>query len=228
MPTDQIERRQMLAEGLEVRQADNGAPLITGYAVVFGAWSRTLYDLTGKPFIERFDAGAFDGWLRSNPELVALWNHNADYPLARRSRGTLRIAKDATGLRFELDPPANTWGQDALVAIQRGDVHGMSFLFEQSRDAWGRPGADGLAQRTVLESVLHEISPVTFPAYPATAVQVRASVPDFPNPDRQEGATHTATDDRAVAEHNQLDHRQWAALQEVRRRRLALYRRLGA
>lgn len=212
-----MERREMAAEGLEVRQADGGAPVITGYAVVFNAWSRTLHDYGGRGFVERFDPDAFDGWLRSGPELVALWNHNADMPLARLSRGTLRIAKDGHGLRFEIDPPANSWGQDALIAIRRGDVGGMSFLFEASRDMWGKPGADGVAQRTVLESVLHEVSPVTFPAYPSTEVKVRAvSVPDFD------------ADDRAVAEIEHLDDRQWAALLEVRHRRLDLYRRLGA
>lgn len=222
MESERMERREMAAEGLEVRQADGGAPVISGYAVVFNAWSRTLHDWGGTAFVERFDAGAFDGWLRSEPELVALWNHNADMPLARLSRGTLRIAKDGHGLRFEIDAPANSWGQDALIAIRRGDVGGMSFLFEASRDAWGKPGADGLAQRTVLESVLHEISPVTFPAYPATTVKVRSvRVPDFT-------ADNTETDDRAVAAIEQLDDQQWQSLLEVRKRRLNLYRRLGA
>lgn len=218
METETLERREMAAEGLEVRQAESGAPLITGYAVVFNAWSRTLHDYGGRGFVERFDPGAFDGWLRSDPELVALWNHNADMPLARLSRGTLRIAKDSTGLRFEIDPPDNSWGSDALIAIRRGDVGGVSFLFEASRDAWSKPSApDGVAERTVLESVLHEISPVTFPAYPSTTVKVRSvQVPDFED----------ESDSRA-ADESQLDDRQWQSLLEVRRRRLNLYRRLS-
>lgn len=216
MENEKLERREMPAQDLEVRQVDGAPPMITGYAVVFGAWSRTLHDWGGQPFVERFDASAFDGWLRSGPELVALWNHNADIPLARLSRGTLRIAKDSTGLRFEIDPPDNSWGNDALIAIRRGDVGGVSFLFEASRDAWGRPTSpDGVAERTVLESILHEISPVTFPAYPSTTVTVRSvRVPDFADTDGQEAAD------------NQLSDRQWAALLEVRRRRLNLYRRL--
>lgn len=213
MKSERMEQREIPAQGLEIRQVEGGAPVITGYAVVFNVWSRTLYDWNGQPFVERFAPGVFDNWLQNNPELIALWNHNADMPLARMSRGTLRIAIDAIGLRFEIDPPANSWGQDALIAIRRGDVNGMSFLFEANADAWEKPGADGVARRTVLKSMLYEISPVTFPAYLATTVQVRAVVPDFER-----------TDDQAVAEINLTD-QQWQSLLEVRRQRLDLYKR---
>lgn len=213
----ELERREMPAQGLEVRAAANGAPLITGYAVVFNAWSRPLYDYAGRQFVERFDPGAFDGWLSNAPELVALWNHNADMPLARLSRGTLRIERDSVGLYFEMQPPDNSWGADALVAIRRGDVAGMSFLFEAARDAWSPPQTpDGLAMRTVLESVLHEISPVTFPAYPATNVRVRSvRVPDFID----------ESDSRAAAEIDRQNREQWRLRLEARRQRLALYGR---
>lgn len=210
METERLERREFIAERLEVRRQSDQPPIISGYAVVFDANSRILHDWSGQPFVERFDAGAFDAWLRTDPELVALWNHNADLPLARRSRGTLQIAKDEHGLRFEMTPPESSWGADAIVAIQRGDVLGMSFLFEAVRDAWNPPSADGVAQRTVLESVLYEISPVTFPAYPATQVTVRSvSVPKF-----------FESDSRAADE---IERRKQHLA--VRRRRLDLYRR---
>lgn len=209
MEIERLERREFVAERLEVRRQPDQPPIISGYAVVFDAPSRILHDWSGQPFVERFDAGAFDAWLRTDPELVALWNHNADMPLARRSRGTLQIAIDAYGLRFEMTTPENSWGTDAIVAIQRGDVVGMSFLFEAVRDAWVPPNADGVAQRTVLESVLYEISPVTFPAYPTTQVTVRTvRVPKF------------GSDSRAADE---IERRRQHL--EVRRRRLDLYRR---
>lgn len=209
METERLERREFVADRLEVRRQTDKPPVISGYVVVFDAASRILHDWSGQPFIERFAAGAFDAWLRTDPELVALWNHNADLPLARRSRGTLQIAKDEHGLRFEMTPPESSWGADAIVAIQRGDVLGMSFLFEAVRDAWNPPSADGVAQRTVLESVLYEISPVTFPAYPATQVTVRAvRVPNF------------GSDSRAADE---IERRKQHLA--VRRRRLDLYRR---
>ena len=210
METERLERREFVAERLEVRRQTDRPPVISGYAVVFNADSRVLHDWSGQPFVERFDAGAFDAWLRTDPELVALWNHNADLPLARRSRGTLQITKDEHGLRFEMQPPETSWGTDAIIAIQRGDVIGMSFLFEALRDTWTPPNADGVARRTILESVLYEISPVTFPAYPTTRVTVRSvRVPNF------------GSDSRAAAE---IERRRRHL--EVRRKKLDLYRRL--
>jgi HK97 family phage prohead protease len=212
MENERIERRQLPAATLQVRQAEGVAPTITGYAVVYNTWSYTLHDWSGTPFKERFAPTAFNAWLTDQSDLVALWNHNTDMPIARRSRGTLRINNDATGLHFEIDPPQNSWGDDALVAIQRGDIGGVSFLFEATQDAWEKPGADGIAHRTVLNATLYEISPVTFPAYPATTIAVRAIVPTFKT-DAQAGA-------------DILTPPQWQSLLEVRRRRLNLYRRL--
>jgi phage head maturation protease len=60
----------------------------------------------------------------------------------------------------------------------------MSFAFAAKRDGtgdvWEKPGHDGIAQRTVTDADLWEISPVSEPAYPATTVGVRSiDVPDF-------------------------------------------------
>jgi phage head maturation protease len=97
------------------------------------------------------------------------------------------VQKDARGLRFELMAPATSWGRDAVESIRRGDVSGVSFAFsvrKEGGDTWARGGGDGVAERTLLDADLYEVSPVTFPAYPATSVGVRAvSVPDFEESD---------------------------------------------
>lgn len=199
------ENRTLEIEGLEIRQADhNQAPSIAGYAVVFDAWSEPLADGRGRPFRERFAAGAFDRWLATNPDIRALWNHNSDFPLGRTRNGTLRVAKDGHGIRFEIDPPGTSWGADALASIQRGDVSGVSFEFATKRDGtsdhWERPGGDGIAFRTVLDADLREISPVVFPAYPATQVAVRAvEVPEFGEPE-SDGRAAGEIDDSANAD----------------------------
>jgi uncharacterized protein len=122
--------------------------------------------------------------LSTGPDIRALWNHNPDFPLGRVRNGTLTVRKDGGGVRFDLLPPDTSWGRDAVESIRRGDVSGMSFAFSVRRDGandtWEKPGPDGVALRTVLDADLHEVSPVTFPAYPATSVAVRSvSVPDF-------------------------------------------------
>jgi HK97 family phage prohead protease len=168
---------------LEVRALADGTPVVSGYAVVFNQWSVPMTDGRGRKFKERVAPSAFDRALANNTDIRALWNHNMDYPLGRTANGTLQLRKDAQGLRFELRPDPDTfWGASAVAAIRRGDVSGMSFTFlvaEKQGDTWAKPESDGLAQRTLLDTDLLEVSPVTFPAYPQTSAQVRAVVPDF-------------------------------------------------
>jgi HK97 family phage prohead protease len=199
------EERTFQADELEIREGIDGAPpVVAGYAVVFDSWSETMVDGRGRPFRERVAPTAFDRALGANPDVRALWNHNADFPLGRTRNGTLRVQKDARGLRFELMAPATTWGRDAVESIRRGDVSGVSFAFSVKRengDTWEKPGADGVAQRTLLDADLYEVSPVTFPAYPATSVGVRAvSVPDFEESDsRAAGEIEADARGRAAA-----------------------------
>ena len=170
-------------DGLEVRTLLDGAPLIVGYAVVFNSMSEVMVDARGRKFRERIAPGTFDRVLAGAPDVRALWNHNADLPLGRTRNNTLRVTQDGQGLRIELHPPETTWGTDAVTSIRRGDVSGMSFAFAvngQAGDVWEKPGVDGVAMRTIVDADLYEVSPVAFPAYPATQVMVRSvSVPDF-------------------------------------------------
>lgn len=177
-----MENRTFDLQNIEIRVLEDGKPLIAGYAVVFDSWSEVMVDGRGRPFRERIAPTAFDRALAANPDVRALWNHNTDYPLGRTRNGTLMLTKDGAGLRIELTPPSTTWGLDAVESIRRGDVSGMSFAFSAKReggDTWAK-GTDGVGERTLLDAELWEVSPVTFPAYPATSVGVRSvSVPDF-------------------------------------------------
>jgi HK97 family phage prohead protease len=140
--------------------------------------------------------------LAGAPDVRALWNHNADLPLGRTRNNTLRIVKDNQGLRIELKPPPTTWGTDASTSIRRGDVSGMSFAFAvngQAGDVWEKGGADGVALRTIVDADLYEVSPVTFPAYPATQVMVRSvAVPDFESDSQVADEINERDADRAV------------------------------
>jgi uncharacterized protein len=213
------ETRTFEIEGLELRAGDGQQPTISGYAVVFDSLSEVMVDGRGRQFRERFAPTAFDRALGSGPDVRALWNHNPDYPLGRVRNGTLRVAKDGRGVRFDLVPPATSWGQDAVESIRRGDVSGVSFGFSVRRDGtadtWEKPGVDGVALRTVLDADLYEVSPVTFPAYPATSVAVRSvDVPDFDD----------ESDSRAAGEIDERQQRDRAVL-ELERERLEIVRR---
>lgn len=177
------------AEEMEVREVPGEQPTISGYAAIFNSFSQDL----GK-FRERIAPGAFSDATMEGSDVRALWNHDTSYPLGRTKNGTLRLAEDSRGLRVEIDPPQTSWGKDAVEAIKRGDVDGMSFAFQVKEDNWSKD-IDGSKVRTLLRVNLIEVSPVTFPAYLDTSVGVRCvadgDMPNVPD-DRLEPESNTA------------------------------------
>ena len=170
-----VERRTVTVPELRVVESGEGEearPRIVGYGAVFDQWSE---DLGG--FRERIRAGAFRKTL-GEADVRALFNHDPNYVLGRTKAGTLALAEDEAGLRFEAEPPDTQWARDLLVSIRRGDVAEMSFGFEVMRDKWRRREGEPL-ERELIEVRLWDVGPVTFPAYPQTSAQVRARVSEL-------------------------------------------------
>jgi HK97 family phage prohead protease len=138
---------------------------IRGYAAVFNSDSKNLGF-----FIERLAPGAFDDVLQD--DVVALFNHNPDYPLARNG-STLKIGVDSTGLWYEFEAPDTTIGNDLLSNVRAGIIKQSSFAFTVKDEKWDeRKGQPSL--RTILKvQTLYDVSPVTYPAYPDTSVASR-------------------------------------------------------
>ena len=161
-----IETRVFTNE-FEVREDGEGMTL-TGYAARFNEPSEPL------PFIERIKPGAFKRSINSRNDIKLLWNHNTDMVLGSTRAGTLTLKEDEVGLRVVASLPDTSYGRDAKVSIQRGDVTGFSFGFTvpAGGDSWS---ADG-SERTLKSVRLMEVSTgVAFPAYPSTngTAQVR-------------------------------------------------------
>jgi len=138
---------------------------LTGYAATFGVETRIA------DFSETIKPGAFSASLASNADVLALADHDASKVLARTKSGTLRLAEDTRGLKFELDIPDTSAGRDILALAQRGDLGGCSFGFTvpEGGDHWSGD------RRELRNVVLHEISIVSaHPAYPQTSVQARS------------------------------------------------------
>ena len=152
--------------GFELRAAGGDDKTVAGYAAVFNAPSLLLYG----EFKEVIERGAFAKSM--SRDIRAFWNHNSDIVIGRTTAGTLRLAEDAYGLRCEIDMPAERRAE--LENIRRGDVNQMSFSFEVNPggESWERD-ADGVLVRTLHQVTLHEVSPVTFPAYPQTSISMR-------------------------------------------------------
>lgn len=167
------EKRELAESSIELRDAEGEKRTISGYAV---KWNMRSHPLGGfSRFVEQFKPGAFAESLRSD-DIRALWSHDTSKVLGRTKNGTLRLSEDDIGLRFELDLPNNTQGNDAYESIKRGDVDGVSFGFRAVDEEW-----DDADPKNVLRSIhkagLFEISPVGFPAYPDSQVAARSNDP---------------------------------------------------
>jgi uncharacterized protein len=159
--SDNLERRAALDVSLAGR-------LIRGYAIVFNELSE---DLGG--FREVITPEAVDRTLADAVDVRALVDHDVSKVLGRTTAGTLRLAKDAHGLRVEIDPPDTTVGRDVVALVQRGDVTGMSFSFQVVKPDGERfEKRDGQAVRIISDMLMKDVSIVTFPAYTATDAQV--------------------------------------------------------
>ena len=163
----ELERRLIAeAPGLEVKEDQNGRTVIRGYAAVFNSDSQ---DLGG--FVERIEPGAFDEVMKKNPDVFGKYNH--ERVIGRTSSGTMRLAVDERGLRYEIDPPRSA--ADVVELISRGDVRGSSFAFRSSgkNESWAKDPVSGVMRRTIRSfDFLGDAGPVDSPAYLATETYV--------------------------------------------------------
>ncbi|MGF9830941.1 HK97 family phage prohead protease [Bacillus anthracis] len=165
---------------IEVREVneDEGKRTISG-SIKYNNESAEMRDWWGDSFVEEIAEGAFDESLKVR-DVVGLWSHDTSQVLGNTKSKTLRIENDKKELRFELDIPNTTVGNDAWELIKRGDVDGVSFGMKVTKDKWSSEERENgkLYKRSILNAELYEISPVAFPAYPTNEVSVR-SLDDF-------------------------------------------------
>ncbi len=160
-PSPEIEQR-----ALADLRAD-GTKII-GYAVVFNTPSA---DLGG--FVEVFEPSSVDRTLSEQLDVRALVNHDPSQVLGRTTAGTLKLVKDAHGLRVEIDPPDTSVGRDIRTSVGRGDMTGMSLSFYVVPPKGERfERRAGQFTRIISDAVILETSIVTFPAYAATNAEV--------------------------------------------------------
>ncbi|MCC2429875.1 HK97 family phage prohead protease [Bacillus paranthracis] len=170
---DKTETREIVTQKIEIREDENGNRTLIGYAV---KWEKkSLVMGYYRKFREQFKNGAFTETLRNDDQRF-LWSHDTSKVLGRTKNNTLRLSEDAVGLRFELDLPNTTLGNDTYVSIKRGDVDGVSFGFSMISEEIQEPD-DDLMLRTVTKAKLLEVSAVAFPAYPDSEVSARGYDP---------------------------------------------------
>lgn len=156
------------AGDIEVFSAGDGQPpVIRGYAALFDVYSD---DLGG--FRTRIAKGAFDRVV-PGADVRLLINHDSNMLMGRTRSGTLSLALDDRGLRFEGTPPQTDLAQHYIEEIRRGDMTGCSFQCDIDIDEWDFSGETPI--RTVNGiSALYDVGPVTIPAFPQTSVAAYA------------------------------------------------------
>lgn len=166
-----IEYRELVDdEEFETRAAvtDDGGKSLDGYAIRFNVWS---LDLGG--WKERIAPVAVDKTLKRNGtrnDIYALANHDSGKVLGNTRSGTLVLTPDDRGVHDKIALPDTSYANDLHVVVDRKDVRGQSFGMSVVNDEWNTD----FTERQVNELRLHEVSVVTFPAYPQTSISARS------------------------------------------------------
>lgn len=145
--------------------------------------------LTGRPIVynQRTDLGWYDEIIEAGAldyadlkDVRFLINHNTDMiPLARsrnnNENSTMQLItdEDGMGIRVDLDTENNSEAKSLYSAVGRGDITGMSFMFEVDKDSWEDIDSDHPLRRIRSFNRIFEVSAVTFPAYSQTSIQTR-------------------------------------------------------
>ena len=167
-----IERR-VKAKPVNIETRADGVRVISGYAAVFydPTDPGTEYEMW-EGCCERIAPGAFNRAIAEQQDVTCLFNHDGDAMLGRTTSGTCRLSVDGVGLRYEADIPETTDAKDCAILIQRGDVSGSSFAFSARSVNWMTED-DGEEVRVLIDVDLHDVGPVTHPAYTSTTTSAR-------------------------------------------------------
>lgn len=167
-----LERRVVTVGNLEVRELPDGRREYRGDAIRFGEPSENL--------------GGFIEYVDADCEIVGddvrhLINHDANLVLGRTTAGTTRLERSGDAMAAHTDLPDTSYARDLAVSIERRDVDQMSFGFRvvpcsdgSKGDKWDWETSPPTRHLRAIE--LHDVSTVTFPAYPTTTAEVRSLV----------------------------------------------------
>jgi HK97 family phage prohead protease len=183
---------------VDVTDVDTRGRTLHGYAAVYGAVSD---DLGG--YREQIARGAFQNVIEA--DVRCLLNHDPSQVLGRTRSGTLRLADEQRGLRFECDLPDSPLGENVRAAVRRGDIDGASFRFVVGEEQW-----DGDLRTVQSVKELHDVTVATYGAYPDASVELRTRDNNDGGERRQEGAVMAPEDtgaDTAEMNENETEER---------------------
>lgn len=160
-----VDVKEIRAAGEENEMIIEGYPIVYNSETKIGPWFREII----------FPGAATEALTRSDE--IVLFNHDSNYPLARRSNGTLEVEEDDHGVKIKADLSGSARGREAHEMIKNGLITKMSFAFTVKEESWEAPEEkNGIDLRIIREfEQIFDYSPVTYPAYQATEVQARSA-----------------------------------------------------
>jgi hypothetical protein len=176
----ELKSRSKILSSHEVRafsmpdlKANDEGSTVEGHAAVYGQTT----DIG--PFEETIARGAFDK--TDFTDVLFSVNHDLSrIPLARsrnnNANSTLQLSVDEVGLamRAKIDLDNNPQAKALYSAIKRGDINGMSFIFEIADDEWVGMDTDHPHRTINAINKVYEVSAVSFPAYDGTDINARS------------------------------------------------------
>lgn len=181
MAKDRLElmgaRRPQLRE--VTREDGTKVQRFEGYAIVFNEPSVVMCDWwEGKTFREYVDPTAVTQAMVDKQDIICTAFHDREKLLARctNGQGSMRMTVDNVGVKCEFDfDSRSAIHNDIMVAVERGDMPGMSFSFyEDDYTYTDSKGADGIIDRHITNiASFFEVTVAANPAYPATTANCR-------------------------------------------------------
>ncbi|PGA38107.1 phage major capsid protein [Bacillus toyonensis] len=156
----------------EVNQSSDGF-FVRGLVNKSGAWSQTLYDKNGKPFIERVMPNVFARALQRAKDVKLLLEHDKNVLLARTKDETLKLTETSRGLEMEANLVPSKLSEHIHSSIKRGTLSDMSFGMIVLDEEWTQE--NGIDKRSITDLALYECSIVSDGAYEDGSVEARSN-----------------------------------------------------
>lgn len=161
LAVDKFLKRDIRSEGEEEEKK------AVGLGIVYDEWVELW-----PGFRERILKGS----VKRDKVVKSFINHDPNQVLSTtKSKPALELNDTEAGLEFSTPIPPTTYGKDLIVNLDRGNIKGASFAFSVPADGHKSWEEEGVYYREISNLTLHEIGPVTDPAYIQTSAHLRTA-----------------------------------------------------
>lgn len=111
-------------------------------------------------------------------DVAFFYNHDLNTkPLARTRTGKLALNIENDGVHMDAEVNLErSDSKDLYLAIQDGDIDGMSFMFRVESEEWTDLETDYPKRRITKIGYVQEVSAVNYPVYEGTSINARANL----------------------------------------------------